>query len=49
MISHSEVKLFCQSALAMLGFLMLLSLVGWIYQPKSGLNPAPVAVVEIQK
>lgn len=49
MISNSEVKLFYQSALAMLGFLVFLSVMGWIYQPKSALHPAPVAVVEVHK
>jgi hypothetical protein len=50
MITNSETKLFCQSALAMAGFLLFLTLVGWVTAPKAPVSKAaaPVETVSLQ-
>ena len=50
MVTTSESKLFMQSAAAMAGFILFLTLVGWAFQPKTATVPhAPVIATEIQK
>lgn len=50
MITNSETKLFCQSALAMAGFLLFLTLVGWATAPKVPVSKAvaPIETIHIQ-
>lgn len=48
MLKNSEFPLFFQSALAIVGFLLFLSLVSWASHPvKSTLSTPPVASAEI--
>lgn len=44
---HSEFPLFIQSAVAIFGFLLVLSLLGWVMEPKASLHKAAASNHEV--